>query len=91
MVAAKEETEVGKRKDREQMIKELKEFRLVKAREENIAAYMIFNNEEMEVLIASCPVNEEELLKVKGFGKKKVEKYGEGILRIFWCRENGQL
>ncbi len=81
--AAKEEVTVNKRKDREQLIKELKEFRLMKAREEKIAAYMIFNNEEMEALTAAYPVNEEELLKVKGFGKKKVEKYGEGVLKIF--------
>jgi superfamily II DNA helicase RecQ len=83
VAAAKEEVSVSKRKDREQLIKELKEFRLMKAREEKIAAYMIFNNEEMEALTAAYPVNEEELLKVKGFGKKKVEKYGDGILRVF--------
>ncbi|NLI11206.1 HRDC domain-containing protein [Pelotomaculum propionicicum] len=83
VAVAKEEVKAGKRKDREQLIKELKEFRLMKAREENIAAYMIFNNEEMEALISAYPANEGELLKVKGFGKKKVEKYGEGVLRIF--------
>jgi len=83
VAVAKEDAKVSKRKDREQLIKELKEFRLLKAREENIAAYMIFNNEEMKALISAYPANEEELLKVKGFGKKKVEKYGEGILGIF--------
>jgi len=42
-------------------------------------------------LINAYPVSEEELLRVKGFGKKKVEKYGEGVLKIFNTRQNGQL
>ena len=87
VAVAKEEVKVNKRKDREQLIKELKEFRLLKAREGKIAAYLIFNNAEMEELISAYPANEEELLKVKGFGKKKVEKYGESVLRIFSAGE----
>jgi superfamily II DNA helicase RecQ len=83
VAAAKEDVAAGKRKDREQLVKELKEFRLMKAREEKIAPYLIFNNAEMEELISAYPANEEELLRVKGFGKKKVEKYGDGVLRIF--------
>nr|WP_278184589.1 NERD domain-containing protein [Desulfofarcimen acetoxidans] len=67
---------------REQLAQELKEFRLLKSREEKIAAYMIYSNEEMENLISAYPTNKEELLKVKGFGLKKVEKYGEHILKI---------
>ena len=43
---------------------------------------MIFNNAEMETLIKANPKSKNELLKVKGFGEKKVEKYGEEILRI---------
>ena len=37
----------------------------------------------MDALIAAYPTSEEELLKVKGFGKKKVDKYGKDILKIF--------
>ncbi|MDD3654372.1 MAG: NERD domain-containing protein [Desulfotomaculaceae bacterium] len=71
------------KKDRETLVKELKEYRLKKSREEGFAAYLIFNNAEMDALITNYPTNEEELLKVKGFGKKKSEKYGQDILRIF--------
>lgn len=60
----------------------LKEFRLNTSRAEGIKAYMVFNNEEMETLIAANPKSKNELLKVKGFGEKKVEKYGTEILRI---------
>lgn len=55
----------------------LKEYRLLTSKNENIAAYMIFNNEEMERLIRVQPKSEEELLQVKGFGK-----YGKDILKL---------
>jgi hypothetical protein len=62
---------------------ELTAYRLKKSREENVKAYFIFNNNEMEEMIAKYPRTKEELLKVKGFGKLKLEKYGEEILYIF--------
>lgn len=61
----------------------LKKFRLETFRKENVKPYFIFSNREMEVLIEERPQSRDELLKVKGFGEKKVEKYGEGILKIF--------
>ena len=60
----------------------LKRFRLETSKRENIRAYFVFNNEEMESLIEKRPQSEKELLKVKGFGEKKVEKYGKEILSI---------
>ena len=60
----------------------LKEYRLKTSRSEGIKPYMIFNNEEIETLIKANPKSKNELLKVKGFGEKKVEKYGEEILKI---------
>lgn len=60
----------------------LKKFRLDKSKEENIKAYMIFNNETMEEIISLMPKNTDELLKVKGFGPVKVSKYGDCILNI---------
>lgn len=61
---------------------ELKSYRLNTSRKEGIKPYFIFNNEELELLIQSKPKTKAELLKVKGFGVKKVEKYGDEILRI---------
>lgn len=60
----------------------LKEYRLKTSRTEGIKPYLIFNNDEMETLIKAKPRSKNELLKVKGFGEKKVEKYGEEILKI---------
>ncbi len=60
----------------------LKEFRLNKSKEENLKAYMVFNNETMEQIISLMPKNLEELQMVKGFGDVKVQKYGNDILSI---------
>lgn len=60
----------------------LKEYRLKKSNEENIKAYMVFNNDTMEVLINLKPKNIQELEKVKGFGPVKISKYGEDLISI---------
>jgi hypothetical protein len=65
-----------------EIYKELKAYRLGKSREENIKAFYIFNNLQMEDLINKMPQNQEDLLKVSGFNKAKCEKYGEEILGI---------
>jgi hypothetical protein len=76
-------TEEFQKKDEEQLREELTAYRLQTSRAENIKAYYIFNNAEMEDMIAKYPRTEDELLAVKGFGKVKVEKYGKQILSIF--------
>lgn len=77
-----EERQIESRIDESSLREELSDYRLKKSREENVKAYFIYNNNEMEELIAKYPRTEEELLKVKGFGKIKVEKYGKDILNI---------
>lgn len=69
-------------KDREKIIKELKEYRLITSRKEKVKAYFIFSNAQMDELIEKYPTSEAELLTVKGFGPKKTEKYGKDILEI---------
>lgn len=69
-------------KDQQDLVKKIKEFRLATSRAENIKPYFIFDNKQMDDLIAKQPRSKEELLTVYGFGSKKVEKYGDEILRI---------
>ncbi|HAG12015.1 MAG TPA: aldolase [Desulfotomaculum sp.] len=71
------------KKSKQQLLVELKNYRLITSRKENLAAYLIFSNEEMERLAEKYPTCEKELLEIKGFGKVKVEKYGKDILKIF--------
>lgn len=65
----------------------LRQFRLKASREEKIKPYFIFNNQELDSLILAMPKKKEELYKVKGFGEKKVEKYGDEILEIINSRQ----
>lgn len=60
----------------------LRNFRLVTSKEEELKPYMIFSNETMEELVKYKPQNIEELRKIKGFGPVKCEKYGNSILGI---------
>lgn len=69
-------------KDETHLREELSAFRLQTSREEKIKAYQVFSNKEMDDLIAECPMTEEELVNIKGFGKVKVEKYGQQILSV---------
>lgn len=71
-----------KQKDPDTLTKELKEFRLATSRAENLKPYFIFDNKQMEDLVAKRPKTIEELLAVHGFGPKKAEKYGAAILKI---------
>lgn len=58
------------------------EYRLNKSKEEGNKAYFIFNNEQLDSIINELPRNLEQLLKINGFGKYKIEKYGNDIINI---------
>jgi superfamily II DNA helicase RecQ len=60
----------------------LKQHRLNKSRKLGYTPYFIYNNEEMNNIIAAKPTTKEELLKIAGFGEKKYEMYGEDIISI---------
>lgn len=60
----------------------LKLWRSEKAREQNLPTYFIATNKELSSVAKYKPVKKEELLDIKGFGKYKIENYGEEILEI---------
>lgn len=67
---------------KDKLIAELKAFRLERSRQEQVKAYYIFNDAQMEDLIKKNPKDKDELCQVSGFGKVKAEKYGNAILEI---------
>lgn len=73
--------EVGDKASNE-LYEKLKDFRITMARLANIKPYFIFNNETLDELVSLKPKNKDELLKIKGFGANKVEKYGVEIINI---------
>lgn len=80
--SCKETVKVEMKCDDTELIKKLKEFRLNQSRLEKIKPYYIFSDAQMNALISCSPHSKEELLEVQGFGKVKVNKYGDEILKI---------
>ena len=71
-------------KNKEDIIKNLKAFRLKQSRTEKTKPYYIFTDAQMNDLLTEMPRTKEALLKVPGFGNVKVEKYGDDIIKILW-------
>ena len=60
----------------------LKQYRYETSKAEGIKAFYVYNNLQLEALIAAMPGNLDELKKISGFGDVKCEKYGAGIIEI---------
>lgn len=82
------EREVGKRKkkidyrkvlDEEtfQKFSKLREIRKKVAADEGISAYIVFTDEELAQMAQLEVITAKELLKIKGVGEKKVERFGK--------------
>ncbi|WP_415327521.1 HRDC domain-containing protein [Chryseobacterium sp. MMS23-Vi53] len=68
--------------DEEKILEALKLWRSEKAKEQNLPSYFIATNKELMSVAKYKPARKEELRDIKGFGKHKIENYGEEILEI---------
>jgi superfamily II DNA helicase RecQ len=66
----------------DELVSKLKDFRLKQSRVENIKAYCVFTDKQMQDLLSKMPKTADELLGVTGFGPVKVEKYGAAIIDL---------
>jgi ATP-dependent DNA helicase RecQ len=66
----------------EDLLSELKKYRLAMAKELSVASYMIASNATLINLAAVKPKTKDDLLLVNGIGKKKAEEFGEDFLNI---------
>lgn len=60
----------------------LKQYRYETSKAEGIKAYYVYNNLQLEAVIAAMPRNLDELRKVSGFGAVKCANYGTAIIEI---------
>ena len=60
---------------------ELKKLRKSLAQEQDVPPYIIFGDKTLEQLVALKPLSDFELEDVYGLGEKKIEKYGDFIVR----------
>lgn len=60
----------------------LKEWRSDKAKELGLTAFMVTHNSELLALAQIKPKSIDELQKIRGFGGKKIEKFGGDIIAL---------
>jgi hypothetical protein len=59
--------------------------------ESGVPVYMVLQQKSLKELVEKLPTNIKQLVKIKGFGKVKVQQYGEDILGMIddYCESNG--
>ena len=77
-----EKQETTKDLELDDLYQKLKTWRLNQAKEEKLPAFCILSNQVLESIVKTRPITKDDLLKIKGFGDKKFEKYGKQILEI---------
>jgi len=60
----------------------LKKVRYAIAKEENMPAYIIFNDKTLKLMASELPVTENQFLAISGVGMNKMEKYGEEFMNV---------
>ncbi len=64
------------------LFEKLRVWRREKAEENGIPVYLISTNEQLKEIIRKRPKTFEEIKRINGFGKKKIEKYGKELIEI---------
>ena len=78
--AARHGLELGP--DEAAVFEALRAWRAEKARELSLPPYIIAHDKTLELVAVRRPQSEQELLRLAGFGAKKVQDYGADILRV---------
>jgi len=65
-----------------EIYEDLSEWRNHKANEENLAPFIIARNSWLKQIIKLRPSSNKELYGIKGFGERRVNKYGKDIIAI---------
>lgn len=68
--------------DELQILDALKLWRTERAKDDNLPPYMIATNSELFSIAKFKPAKKEDLIELKGFGQKKIEKFGDEIIEI---------
>ena len=66
----------------EGLFERLRAWRLERAREDEVPAYVVLHDATLRELASVKPANERDLATVKGFGPTKLERYGDDVLAV---------
>lgn len=65
-----------------ELLERLKIWRRVQAADENVPPYIVAHDTMLQAIATAQPQTEKDLRRIKGFGPKKIEKYGADIAAI---------
>ncbi len=60
----------------------LREWRLARARDDSVPAYVVFHDATLADIAAAKPASFRALARIKGVGPTKIQRYGEDVLRV---------
>ncbi len=66
----------------EELFERLREWRRVRAKTDEVAAFMVFSNRTLEEVAEHRPQTPGALLEINGIGPDKLQKYGDDLLEI---------
>jgi superfamily II DNA helicase RecQ len=68
--------------EQQTLLDDLKIWRKEQAEKEGIPVFIIAQNKELEGVALALPKSKEALKQIRGFGDKKVKKYGDAMLSL---------
>ena len=66
----------------EALFERLREWRVSRAAEEKVPAYVVFTDLTLQAIAESRPETRQALLRISGIGESKLTKYGEDVLAL---------
>jgi ATP-dependent DNA helicase RecQ len=75
-------TETGLSSPQQTLFEKLRWWRMETARAHNLPAYVIFHDATLAAIAKAGPTNLDSLQGIAGIGVKKLEAYGEEVLRV---------
>jgi DNA helicase II / ATP-dependent DNA helicase PcrA len=66
----------------EELFERLRSWRLTRATEESVPAFVIFTDATLQLVAEHRPTSAADLLRINGIGKAKLEKYSEELLAL---------
>lgn len=79
---ASKQNDMGVIADQSDLYNTLKRWRDMVCEETGLAIYMVANQATLKEIVTYLPHTKNDLLRISGFGKAKVEKYGDDIIDV---------
>jgi DNA helicase-2/ATP-dependent DNA helicase PcrA len=66
----------------DELLQELKEWRLRTAKQQNVPAFVVFTDNTLTAIAEQLPADNAALMAIPGIGARKLEQYGPEVLRL---------